>query len=70
MFTAKKAVLTVSVLTFISGQSYAEEPEEMSDVEVIGITPVLGVGPPEETMFSLPLRRTLKKAQVLTLPTL
>lgn len=48
MFTAKKAVLAVSVLTFISGQAYAEDVDKMSDVEVIGITPVLGVGLPEE----------------------
>ena len=48
MFTAKKAVFTVSVLTFMSGQAYAEDVDKMSDVEVIGITPVLGVGLPEE----------------------
>lgn len=48
MFTAKSAVLAVSALTFISGQAYAEDVDQMSDVEVIGITPVLGVGLPEE----------------------
>ncbi len=48
MFTAKKAVLAVSALTFISGQAYAEDVDQMSDVEVIGITPVLGVGLPED----------------------
>ena len=48
MKAAKNAALTVSLLTFMSAQAYAEEVEEMSDVEVIGITPVLGVGLPVE----------------------
>ncbi len=48
MYAAKSTVVAVTLLTFFSGQAYAEDVEQMSDVEVIGVTPVLGVGLPEE----------------------
>ena len=47
MKTVNKTAMALSMLTFLSGQAFAET-EELSEVEIIGITPVLGVGLPVE----------------------
>ncbi len=47
MNAANLAASSVFLLTLISGHAVAEV-EEMSEVEVIGVTPVLGVGLPKE----------------------
>ncbi|MEM6998980.1 MAG: TonB-dependent receptor [Pseudomonadota bacterium] len=43
----RKSAIALSMLTFFAGQAFAET-EELSDLEIIGITPVLGVGLPKE----------------------
>jgi hypothetical protein len=52
---AHRTLVGVSILTFLFSQAYAEDVEQMSSIEVapividiISITPVLGVGLPVE----------------------